>query len=87
MTDQFFTKKVNKTLAFYSDSYYCKYFSAKLVEISLWYIREYFLSVFDKKADIAKDLQLCVFKTMYFQNLSAFNYVIYTAKESEKSLR
>lgn len=39
-------KTVNKILALESDSYYCKYFSASLVEVSLWYTRECFLKWF-----------------------------------------
>lgn len=39
-------KIVNKILALESDSYYCKYFLASLVEVFLWYTREYFLKWF-----------------------------------------
>lgn len=39
-------KIINEILALESDSYYCKYFSASLVEVFLWYRREYFLKCF-----------------------------------------
>lgn len=81
------TNIVNKILALDNHGYYCKYFSASLVEVSVVHKR-ILPKVFLARQLILQKFYSCAsFNVMYPQSLSAFNYaVIHNVKESDKSL-
>lgn len=80
-------KTVNKILALESDGYYCKYFSASMVEVSAVHKRILSKVFFARKMVLQRFYNCASFKVMYPQSLTEFNYfVIYIVKESNKSL-